>query len=93
MGHAQASHLMQSLFEVLKGLDYVNNMVQVAMDGPNVNLSVLDNLTIHWKEKNANAPDLVWKLWSLNCAWLSWHNIKEDRLEPGSIIKIFLQTP
>ena len=34
-------------------------MVQDSMDGPNVNWSLLDNLSIHRKEKNANEPDLV----------------------------------
>ena len=34
-------------------------MVQDSMDGPNVNWSLLDNLSIHRKEKNANERDLV----------------------------------
>ena len=59
MGHARASDLMQSLIEVLKDLDYVNKMVQISMDGPSVNWALLDNLSIHRKEINVNAPDLV----------------------------------
>ena len=59
MDHAQASDLTQSLIKGLKDLDYVNKMVQVSMDGPSVNWSLLDNLAIHQKEKNANGPDLV----------------------------------
>ena len=59
MSRARASDLMQSLIEVLKDLDYVNKMVQVSMDDPNVNWALLDNLCIHRKEENANAPDLV----------------------------------
>ena len=37
MGRAGASDLMQSLTEALKDLDYANKMVQVFIDGPNVN--------------------------------------------------------
>ena len=59
MGHARASDLMQSLIEVLKDLDYINKIVQVFMDGPNKNWALLDNLSIHRKEENANAPNLV----------------------------------
>ena len=59
MGHARASYLMQSLIEVLKDLDYANKMVQVSMDGPNANWFLLDNLSIHQKEENANTPDLI----------------------------------
>ena len=29
------------------------------MDRPNVNWALLDNLSIHWKEENAYAPNLV----------------------------------
>ena len=50
---------MQSLIEVLKDLDYVNRMIQISMDGSNVNWALPDNLSIHQKEENANAPDLV----------------------------------
>ena len=50
---------MQSLIEVLNYLDYVNEMVQISMDGSNVNWALLDNLSIHRKEENANAPDLI----------------------------------
>ena len=59
MGHARVSDLMQSLIEVPKDLDYVSKMIQISMDGPNVNWALLDNLSIHGKEENANAPDLV----------------------------------
>ena len=59
VGHARASDLMESLIEVLKDLDYVNKMVQVSMEGPNVNWGLLDDLFIHRKEVNANTPSLV----------------------------------
>ena len=58
MGHARASDLMQSLIEVLKDLDYVNKMVQISKYCPSVNRAPLDNLSIHRKEENTNAPDL-----------------------------------
>ena len=50
---------MQPLTEVLKDLDHVNKMVQVSMDRPNVSWALLDNLSIHWKEENAYAPNLI----------------------------------
>ena len=59
MGHTRASDLMQPLTEVLKDLDHVNKMVQVSMDRPNVSWALLDNLSIHWKEENAYAPNLI----------------------------------
>ena len=59
MGHAQASHLIHSLIEVLKDLDYVNKMIQVFMDWPIVNWFLLDKLSSHQKEENANGPDLM----------------------------------
>ena len=59
VGHARASDLTEPLIEVLKDLDYVSKMVQVSMDGPNVNWALLDDLFIHRKEVNANTPSLV----------------------------------
>ena len=53
MGHARASDQTQSLIKRLKDLDYANKMVQVSLDGPNVNWSLLDKLAIHRKEQNA----------------------------------------
>ena len=91
-GHVRASYLIRSLTVVLKNLDYGTKMVHISMAGPNANLSLLDNLAIHRKE-NANGPELV------NTGSFSLHVVhgffgeasKKDRLEPGSIIKIFLQ--
>ena len=37
MGHASAENTFASLKEVLKDLDLVHDLVQVSMDGPNVN--------------------------------------------------------
>ena len=59
MGHARVSDLIQSLIQVLKDLDCVNKMAQVSMDVPNVKQALLDNLSIHRKEVDANATDLV----------------------------------
>ena len=59
MGHAQASHLTQSLTELLKDLGYVSKTFQVSMDETHVKWFLLDNLSIHWKEGNINAPDLM----------------------------------
>ena len=53
MGHARASDQTQSLIKRLTDLDYANKMVQVSVDGPNVNWSLLDKLAIHRKEQNA----------------------------------------
>ena len=40
-----------AVIEILKDLDYVNKMVRISMDGANVNWALLDNLSIHQKEK------------------------------------------
>ena len=42
MGHATAPDTYKSLAEVHKGLDLENNLIQLSMDGPNVNWKTLD---------------------------------------------------
>ena len=53
MGHARLSDQTQSLIKRLKDLDYANKLVQVSVDGPNVNWPLLDKSAIHRKEQNA----------------------------------------
>ena len=41
MGHASAENTLASLKEVHKDSDFVHNLAQVSMDGPNVNWKIV----------------------------------------------------
>ena len=42
IGHFDAETCLKSLIDVLGYLDYVNNLIQIGMDGPNVNWKLFD---------------------------------------------------
>ena len=59
MGHASAENTFASLKEVHKDLDLVHNLVQVSMDGPNVNWKTVEIIEDHRKIHNPNCPNLI----------------------------------
>ena len=59
MGHASAKDTFASLKEVHKDLDLVHNLVQVSMDGPNVNWKTVEIIEDHRKIHNPNCPNLI----------------------------------
>ena len=44
MGHGTAHDIMNEFKKAHKDLDIVNNLIQLSMDGPNVNWAFLDTL-------------------------------------------------
>ena len=59
MGHGAVDDIMLDFKKAHKDLYIVNNLVQLSMDGPNVNWAVLDSLEEYRKSPNQSAPDLV----------------------------------
>ena len=59
MGHASAEDTSASLKEVHKDLDLVHNLVQVSMDGPNVDWKTVEIIEDHQKIQNPNCPNLI----------------------------------
>ena len=55
MGHGAVDDIMLDFKKAHKNLDIVNNLVQLSMDGPNVNWTFLDSL----EECRKSAPDLI----------------------------------
>lgn len=59
MGHGAADNVMDEFKRVHKELDIVNNLVQLSMDGPNVNWAFLDALERYRKEEDPSSPSLL----------------------------------
>ena len=59
MGHGAAHDIMNEFKKAHKDLDIVNNLIQLSMDGPNVNWASLDTLEEYRKIENPNAPTLI----------------------------------
>ena len=59
MGHATAEDTYKSLAEIHNGLDLVHNLVQISMDGPNVNWKTLDILSENRTIEDPDCPQLI----------------------------------
>ena len=59
MGHASAEDTFVSSKEFRKDLDLVHNLVQVSMDGPNVNWKTVEIIEDEWKIQDPNCPNLI----------------------------------
>ena len=59
MGHGTAHDIMNEFKKPHKDLDIVNNLIQLSMDGPNVNWAFLDTLEEYRKTEDPNAPTLI----------------------------------
>ena len=59
MGHATAEDTYKSLAEIHNGLDLVHNLVQISMDGPNVNWKTLDIVSEDRTIKDPDCPQLI----------------------------------
>ena len=59
MGHGTAHDIMNEFKNAHKDLDIVNNLIQLSMDGPNVNWAFLDTLEEYQKTEDPNAPTLI----------------------------------
>lgn len=58
MGYGDAEIALEKLKEILKDLDYSNKLMQLLIDGPNVNWKRLDLLADDQKD-NSSAPKLL----------------------------------
>ena len=56
LGHGDAETCLKSLLEVLDGLNYVNKMIQIGMDGPNINWKLLNMIKEDQSDRNPQAP-------------------------------------
>ena len=59
MGHASAEDTFAPLKEVHKDLDLVLNLVQVSIDGPNINWKTVEIIEDHQKIQDPNCPNLI----------------------------------
>ena len=59
MGHATAEDTYRSLKEVHRELDLSHNLVQLSMDGPNVNLKTLEIVEENRKIEDPNCPKMI----------------------------------
>ena len=59
LGHGDAETCLKSLLEVLDGLDYVNKMIQIGMDGPNINWKLLSMIKEDQSDRNPQAPKVL----------------------------------
>ena len=85
MGHADAVSCLEHLKERMKDIDYTNNLLQLSMDGPNVNWKVLGLLKEDRQENNSQAPDLL-SLGScgihvLHGAYTRWQQVTDWELD------------
>ncbi len=58
LGHATAEDLLEGLINALSSLDE-RKLLQIGMDGPNVNLKLFNLFRQTRKEKNEDLPDLI----------------------------------
>ena len=77
IGHGDAETCLKSLIDVLGNLDYVNNLIQMDMDGLNVNWNLFDMMKQDRLEKNPKAPVSIKVrtrfMWVTCCAWSVWY--------------------
>ena len=59
MGHATADDTYKSLKKVHKDLDLSHNLVQLSMDGPNVNLKTLQIVQENRQIEDPNCPQMI----------------------------------
>ena len=59
MGHGTTHDIMNEFKKAHKDLDIVNNLIQLSVDGPNLNWAFLDTLEEYQKTEDANAPTLI----------------------------------
>ena len=59
MGHATVSDMMEDFKKTHNGLDFINNLVQLPMDGPNINWAFLEELEKYRKLENLKVPSLI----------------------------------
>ena len=59
MGHGHSDLCLKKLQEALHDLNITDNLVQVSMDGPNVNWKLLSLLSEERKNENPSCPDML----------------------------------
>lgn len=59
MGHGSTKNIMDDFKRVHEELDIVNNLMQLSVDGPNVNGAFLNTLENNLKEEDPDAPSLL----------------------------------
>ena len=70
MGTATAAETLDSFKEVYCDLDYVHNMIQISLDGLNVNWKMVEIANEHHKEQDPDAPSARnGKLWPSCYSW------------------------
>ena len=59
LGHANTKETFQSIQAVHGRLDLTHNLVQVSMDGPNVNWKRVEIMKKYWEHSDPDGPDLI----------------------------------
>ena len=59
LGHANAEETFQSIQVVHGKLDLTHNLVQVSMDGPNVNWETVEIIKEYREHDDPDVPDLI----------------------------------
>ena len=59
MVHATVSDMMENFKKAHNGLDIISNLVQLSMDGPNVNWAFLEGQEKYRKLENPKVPSLI----------------------------------
>ena len=59
MGQPAVSDMMEDFKKAHNGLDIINNVVQLSMDGPNINWAFLEELEKCRKLENPKVPSLI----------------------------------
>ena len=59
MGTATAEETLESFKEVHGKLDFLHNMLQISMDGPNVNWKMIDLIKEEKREFDSEKPALL----------------------------------
>ena len=57
--HGDAETCLKSLIDVFGNLDYISNLIQMSMDGLNVNWKLFDMMKQDRLEKNPKAPPML----------------------------------
>ena len=59
IGHRDAETCLKSLIDILGNLDYANNLIQMGVDGPNVNWNLFDMMKQDRLEKNSKVQPML----------------------------------
>jgi len=89
LGHTNAVELLKALKEAIKFLNF-RNIIQISMDGPNVNIKMLHDFKEELQQKNENSIDhIIFDIGS--CGLHTMHNAFKNSIKSSkwNIIEFF----